>query len=405
MKSILKESDVFLIAITCFVLLTNFLSTIPILGILSLTSISIIKKDGFGIFTQKSFILLTLFYIIFIIYGLLGYGVLSNGKFKPQLFSFILIFSVFIISNHLRYLGRTQVKTLLYISILALTICVAITAFISTVNPMAIRLCFRDAEGAEEIEASIYKSMGIMSYALAHSMSVISVGISLLVCYAKNKWFKLLSFCLLITMIKLQFNMTITTALLLSVVGSFVVFINKFANGKILITLSLSIIVGIIFYSTGLVTDLLSMAENSNIQIFYKLDDLFYSIETGTGQGQAGYRNELYTTSLNTFMANPIFGMGIDNGSRRVIGEHSFLLDYLAYYGLFALLYFSAWWEQYKSTFFKHRNTYKQIYVYTFVFICILLVSKASSVCVSMPFASLVFLQLVFLYVENEENA
>lgn len=405
MKSLLKGPEVLLIALTCVVLLTNFLSTIPIIALLSLTSLAIIRKDGTKMFRQKSFRLLSFFYIIFLIYGLLGLGVLANGKFKPQLFSFVLIYSVFIISYHLRYLEWVQIKKLLYVSILAFSICVGITTFIATINPMAIRLCFRDVEGAEANEVSVYQSMGIMSYALAHSISVISVGLSVIFCYTNKKMLQFFSFCLLAAIIKLQFDMTITTALLLSVVGSLIVFVNKLAKGKIFVTFILLFIVLILFSSLSLVTGLLSFAEDSNTQIFHKLNDFFYSMETGTGQGQVDYRNELYITSLNSFLSNPMFGMGVDNGSRRVIGEHSFLLDYLAYYGLFALLYFGAWWAQYKSTFLIIAKKYRQIYLYSFLPVCMLVVSKASSVCVSMPFASLVFLQLVFLYIQNEEQA
>lgn len=405
MKSLFKKTEVPLIALTCTVLLTNFLSTIPILILLLLTSTAILRKDGFKIFNSKSFKLLTYFYIIFIIYGMLGLGVLSNGKFKPHLFSFILVYSVFIISSHLRYLEWGQIKTLLYFSIIAFAICVGITAFIATINPMAIRLCFRDVEGAEEIEASVYRSMGIMSYELAHSISILSIGISALVCYAKKWLLRFFSICLLVVIIKLQFDMTITTALLLSIIGSLIVFVNKFANGKILITFIILFLVMVTFFSMGLITDFLSFAEDSNTVIFKKLNDLFESLMSGSGQGQVDYRDELYTTSLNTFLSNPILGMGIDNGSRKIIGEHSFFLDYLAYYGLFALLYFWAWWVQYKSTLLRKDNKYRQICLYSFLPIGMLVLLKASSVCISMPFASLVFLQIVFLYLQNEEHA
>ena len=382
-------------------MLTNFIGTIPILVLLIVTDLAIIKQDGICIFKQKSFKMLTVFYLIVVVYGLLDHGVLATGKLKPQIVSFILIYSVFIISSHIKYLNKNQIKSLLIVSLFAFTLCVSISVFVATINPMAIRLSFRELEGAEELEVSAYRSMGVMSYALAHAISVISVGVTILFCYAKNKYIRIITFCLWLTMMKLQFDMTITTALLISILCSFLVVLNRFAKGKILITSVIFILAVFLFFSTDIATDFLGFAESSNTRIFQKFDDLFLSLKTGTGQGQMDYRNELYSTSLNTFLSNPIFGWGIDNGSRRIIGEHSFFLDYLAYYGMFALLYFGAWWSHYKSVLINNGDKFKQLCLYAFLPVCMLVVVKAPSVCTSMPFASLIFLQIIIRYLKN----
>jgi len=402
MKSLFKDPAVLLIAIVSILSLTNFVSTILFLIILFITDLVIIAKDGLQILKQKSFKLLSIFYIIFVIYGFLDHGVLAKGAYKPEIFSFILIYSVFIISYHIKFLEIKQIKIVLTISLIAFSICLGITTYIASINPMAIRLCFRDVEGSEELEASIYRSMGIISYALAHAISVISVGTCALFCYAKKKWLRIFSLLLWVTMIKLLFDMTITTALVLSVLCSLIVIVNKLSKGRVSSTVILYIILILLFFSSSLVTNVLNFAETSNTQIFLKLNDLFNSIETGSGQGHIDVRDQLYSVSLNTFLSNPIFGWGKDNGSRTIIGEHSFFLDYLAYYGIFALLYFFAWWVQYKSVLIDKFKRYKITCILCFLPVCMMIVLKASSVCTSMPFASLVFLQLVFAYLNTE---
>lgn len=402
MRSLIKQPEVFLIAIVCAVSMTNFLSTIPMLALFALTDFAIINQSGTKILNQKSFKLLTLFYLIFILYGILDHGVLASGKYKPQVFSAASMYTVYLISNYIRNLDNKQVINLLLISIFSFAVCVAITSYVSTINPMAIRLTFRYAE--EGGEADLYKSMGVMSYGLAHAISVISVGFCALFCYAKKKWLRIFSICLWVLMIKLQFDFTITTALLLSILGSLITIVNKIAKGKILITLSVLIIIGMLFLSMGLATDILGFAEGTNQQIFHKLNDLFLSIESGSGQGQMDYRDELYNVSFNTFLSNPFFGWGVDQGTRTVIGEHSFLFDYLAYYGIFAFLYFGSWMAQYKKVLLHNYNSFKQVCLYSFIPVCMLVALKASSVCTSMPFASLVFLPLVFMYLQNIET-
>lgn len=404
MRNSISQVTFLLTAIVCFASLTNFLSTIPLLALFFLADLAIIYNKGGQIYKQKSFKLLTLFYIIFLFYGLLEHGILATGKYKPQIFSMVSMYTVYLISNYVSGLESKKIRNLLLISIFSFTICVAITFYISTIDPMAIRVMFRFAEEGDAAEADLYRSIGVMSYGLAHAISVISVGFSALFCYAQRRWLRIFSLCLWILMIMLQFIFTITTALILSVLGSLIIIVNKVAKGKILISLTVLILLGMLFLSMGFASDILGFAEGANQQIFHKLDDFFLSIETGSGQGQMDYRDELYNVSISTFLSNPIFGWGIDNGSRTVIGEHSFLLDYLAYYGLFAFLYFGSWWTQYKKVLIHNNNIFKQVCIYSFIPVCLLVTLKASSVCVSMPFASLVFLPLVFKYLQNMES-
>lgn len=68
----------------------------------------------------------------------------------------------------------------------------------------------------------------------------------------------------------------------------------------------------------------------------------------GITQGSdAGTRVILYTTSLKTWLTAPIFGIGdlsikLAKNPREIVGGHSILCDYLAYYGLLGSLVFHS---------------------------------------------------------------
>lgn len=69
---------------------------------------------------------------------------------------------------------------------------------------------------------------------------------------------------------------------------------------------------------------------------------------TGISAGSdAGTRVELYTTSLKTFLTAPLFGVGdlilkTAPNPREIVGGHSIVCDYLAYYGLTGSILFHS---------------------------------------------------------------
>ena len=69
---------------------------------------------------------------------------------------------------------------------------------------------------------------------------------------------------------------------------------------------------------------------------------------TGITEGSdAGTRNELYTASITTFLSAPLFGVGdlilkTAEDPRSIVGGHSIVCDYLAYYGLVGSILFHS---------------------------------------------------------------
>lgn len=383
------------IALTIFLSLTNFVETVPYTIVLILTSITIVYKEGFKIFYKQSFILILLFYWIFLIYGLLDHGVLSfHYNYIEPIYTFISIFSFYIISTYLVRLNSIQVRFLLIASLFALFVSLLIGTYVATINPMAIR-------SSDDLTINF---IGLLTYSQAHSLSVISVGLCTLFCFTKKRMIRTMSFILWLFSIKLQFDMTITTALLLSVLCSVIVIVNRIYRKSKVIILVMFISLILLLMSSTFIIDMISRTESENIYLFQKINDLYISLSTGSTVGQVDYRNELYITSLNTFLSNPLFGWAKDNGSRTVIGEHSFFIDYLAYYGIFALLYFISWYKHYKLVVINRFPSYRSVCLYSFIPVIMLWILKASSVASALPFSSLIFINVIFSYLQNESS-
>lgn len=268
MRIHLKTVILSLIILTTFLSLTNFVGTIPYTFVLILTSLSIVCNEGLKIFNKQSFLLLMLFYCIFLIYGLLDHGVLSFPyNYMEPIFSFISIFSFFIISTYLVKLNNTQVRLLLIVSLFALVISLLIGTYVATINPMAIRL-------SNDMDISI---RGILSYPQAHSLSVISVGLCVLFCYAKKRMVRILSLILLLLSIKLQFDMIITTALILSFICSVIVIANRIYRKSKMIFLVSFITTILVLTSSTFIIDFISETESENIYIYIKNSKMFIS--------------------------------------------------------------------------------------------------------------------------------
>ena len=98
-----------------------------------------------------------------------------------------------------------------------------------------------------------------------------------------------------------------------------------------------------------------------------------------------------------------VYGISLILGSL-FADDWSFLFDYLAYYGFFALLLFTAWWREYKLFSKRLPDRYKKAYFYFFIPVVSLYIFKAASVCILLPFMSLVFTKLIFLFILEDSS-
>ena len=404
-KVLFRDLGLLSCAIAIIALSTSLWGAIVVALILILTVLTICFKENFRALNKRSVVTLGVFYLIVIIYAMLGRGTLSSVSFKTQLYAIILMISSFIMSGYLEKLDRRTIEPLLYIALFSLFFSIVVSTFVSLVNPMAIRSYgFGDAANYYLTDSEGIRFRGLMSYSMSHTMPICAMGLCLLILSAQKKWIKILSAVFLVVLVRLLFVMTITTAFLLTVVGIAFILVDGVTHGSVVGTIGIVTVLLLVFFLTGLAVIFLDFSGSSNAQISLKLSDLFSSIQNGSSVGQFAYRLDLYKSSINTFLSNPFFGWGKDNGSRTIIGEHSFLFDYLAYYGFFALLLFTAWWREYKLFSKRLPDRYKKAYFYFFIPVVSLYIFKAASVCILLPFMSLVFTKLIFLFILEDSS-
>ncbi|MBR1872801.1 MAG: O-antigen ligase family protein [Bacteroidales bacterium] len=406
MNEILKDPVLFFMALSIVIACTSMGNATVTALVYIVTTALIFLKDGGKSLQRRSLMLYFAFVAIVLIYSAFGKGTLSSRTLNMRIFAFINMFSVFMMSYHVKMLNSKQVKGLMIVAFFALLFSIIGTTAVSFVDPMAVRIYgFGDVEDVDFEIANRYRSMGMMGYGLAHGMSVVAVALSVLILQAKSKWLKIVSAIMLLLTIRLLFVMTITTALLLAVIGVAVVFANYFSKGRTFMTISLTVLIVAVFFLTGLSAIFLDFSGGANDEIYRKLADVFTSVESGTSEGQMGYRQELYSASIKTFLSNPILGWGSDNGSHLIIGDHSYFLDYLAYFGVFALLIFVAWWKEYKSMNLHLTKEFKSYYYYNFIPVAGFVAMKGASVCGTLPFMSLVFIQLIFRFLNDKDKS
>lgn len=155
----------------------------------------------------------------------------------------------------------------------------------------------------------------------------------------------LLILAILLVLLAASFTISLLVYLL-AVVLSF--FIGK-KGKKLFISLAVVslILLFVVFYGYDLLTSLSKMIKSEVVAVrIEELRDLIYN---GEIQGDVGLRGKLYLFSCKTFLENP-FGVGAfysyiqyENG----IGYHSQLLDDLARYGIFAIIFYGIFLKGY----------------------------------------------------------
>ena len=306
----------------------------------------------------------------------------------------ILVFSAFVVK-----LPDEGIRKAVRAVVFSLLISAVGTTLVSTVDPMALR--YYGGGGGEASVVSAYRMMGMMSYSQAHAVAVVIPPLMLLMVYVNKTANKILCAVLAFLLLRILFVMEVTTALIAAIIASFVIMIFfKFKiNLKRILCLCV-ILIAIALYSgiLTLVWEILGSVEDVDVAV--KLAS-FSTFEGGEAEGDLGTRITLYTNSFMTFLSNPIFGWGTDNGSWTRIGEHSFLLDYLAYYGLFALLLFVGWYNEYKSLNGRLYGNNRTSYYYCLIPLVILIPLKSPFAYRDYLFISLVAVRIIFLYISK----
>lgn len=192
-----------------------------------------------------------------------------------------------------------------------------------------------------------YKLKNIANIYLFQSMILF---VPILVCVPKTRKAKFFSVVLLVALLIVLLNASFTIALLiylLALILSLIFKQKRVANRVILLSVFSILILLLLANGYNVMTFLGELIPNERIsERMFELRDFIY---LGDIESDAGLRWELYTASLKTFFDN-WFGVGahysyitFENG----IGYHSQLLDDLARYGVFAIIFYCVFFSGY----------------------------------------------------------
>lgn len=227
-------------------------------------------------------------------------------------------------------IGRNVIITVSAVIILS-TIA---TAVLSIANPQIIRYAMEESNlfDNKEILKQLYKT-GMSNYYFPHALPVI---IPPLVCLAKNdkkkkiqRWGAALIIALCILLIYFSGAMTALLLGIVSLLGALVITSNAKTN-VVRLLLALGLLLPLTLNDNMILSGLRGMENvfGSDNYFYDKVVDFENSIENDSAEGDIDTRSSLYTTSLQEFIKNPVFG------TENEVGGHSVLLDFMASLGV-----------------------------------------------------------------------
>lgn len=303
---------------------------------------TLVNKNAFS---SKPLKLLLVFFVISFFYVF----VLGRGHFseiRNILLAYPMMLMCFWIAPGLTKLNSKEVSFIWGAFFLCLVETLIATTFIGQVDPLAVRYSFSNAEAGNEALAHAYSRMGMLSYQSSHLLSVLCSFLVVLAFKVKPLWKKLIVLFIALLAVYVMYLMTITTALLLGLLCMVAVAVFLFSKGNIRAFVVWFTVLTVLLLVTGGLTNILfSSSRGENYEIAEKLNDLAFSIESGSSQGQVAGREIEYNKTWDAIIRNPIFGGA--NGPEDT-GQHALLFDYWAYYGIFSLVLFVAWWKEVK---------------------------------------------------------
>lgn len=292
---------------------------------------------------RKSELLITLivYYFSFFVMYALGFGQIEKTIRITLIFFGMAIIYFGILDNG----GRVRLSR--FMLLMFVVTCVTSSVGVLTDNNAARILT--DASAYED-EQLAFKLKNIGSIYVFQGMVML---VPLFVIMPKRNITKIFSTILLISILFVIIGASFTISLivyLFAIVISFFIknLSKKTAKGLLLAIVVTFALVGCVMFGEHILTWLgnkLLSNEKISTRIFELRDMLYY----GASYGDAGLRSECYMSSLETFFDNP-FGVGayytynpLENG----IGYHSQILDDLARFGVFALVFYCFYFMGY----------------------------------------------------------
>lgn len=305
------------------VFFSQYLTTYSYMLVCVITFMLIVFGNGTQSFSRYVSILLP-----FIFYVLLSFVTRTSGIVTWGYQSLLFLLPI-VIGYHLVYEQEDAADFRVFSMMRFAIIVTIITTIVGCIrNPSAARLLATIADSQDTFNIT-YSWQNIGGYEFVYTVVLIYP----LVVYAfKQKKISLFRFVVVaVAVLALSILTEYTTALLLIIVSSFLIFMPSNMSTKKLITVLVVGLVGVLLLRNLAAKLLIMLADNlSSPFLSGRLKDL----AGGTSALELSEDNRiwLYRYSFNTFLSHPLFGTMFGGSGR--IGGHSFILDGLAQYGI-----------------------------------------------------------------------
>lgn len=353
--------------------------------------------------------LLFIFFIVELIWKMIGYGHLGN--INSIVLNYTSMFTCGVLASGLFYLSHKQLKGLFILIILLLIESIVATVVLSYLMPSGIVRYAINAEHMGEIgiNENIFRT-GLVSYPLAHIWCAVLVSCLVFFFESKRKVTKVFFMILAIAIGYVLFHNTITTSLLVGVICCGIVIVYYLSQGNLRVFFILSIFIVILgISSSSFISDVVvNMSDNTdNTQITKKFIAISENMKgDDSDDNQVSRRGNAYAKSWKAFIRNPLFGLAEKHdkpGAINPAGDHSTVPDMLAYYGVFSFFLFASWWTEIKRI--RRSLTGKLKFSFLICAFSIILMAflKGGFHVTYMLFTFLAF-KILFMYIETQKN-
>lgn len=276
-----------------------------------------------------------------LVYGIVLYLNMYAGDQKfdfvtstMEFFGFVAASYVFYIFSQSSYSKAAKILLFSYVVVIAITFLG--TLFIYTDEPEVLRMIQEGLNNGDGRLYFLYARLGVGSYAMGHALPCLIPIIIYAIKKGGSIFRKSLLILLLLLNVLLVYMSTATTALLISAILIIVSLVwNEKTRTKNYIVLTICSLVAIAFLTNrellGSVLDKINL--DSETTYAGKIRDFQEYATYGSAGGQTQSRLNLYSQSLDMFLASPI--IGIDDAR---IGGHSVFFDRAAMLGLVGLI-------------------------------------------------------------------
>lgn len=364
---------------------------------------------GLPMRNYKPLNLLFVFFIVEVLWKMLGYGQLGN--INSIVLNYTSMFTCAILASGLFYLSHKQLKELFILIFLLLIESIVATIILSYLMPSGIVRYAINVEhmGEIDINENIFRT-GLVSYPLAHVWCAVLVSCLVFFFESKRKVTKLFFLIIAFAIGYVLFHNTITTSLLVGVMCCGIVLVYYFSKGNFRVFFTLSFFIVLLgISSSSFISDVVvNMADNTdNTQIAGKFMAISENIEgDDSDDNQVNRRGNAYAKSWNAFLKNPLLGLAEKHDKRGAInpaGDHSTVPDMLAYYGIFSFFLFSSWWTEIKRIRMALTRKLKFSFLICAFSIILMAFLKGGFHVTYMVFTFLV-LKIIFMYMETQKS-